>query len=136
MRRRNIFLHIFLWKQESQADCMPIDYVFWPGREHEMDSESATLKKPVKLPDNTRSAATRRRFLKHLCKRGEHVTVPSRLERFQSSPCRFTNVMEVDPTSPVSSQPYTILRIKRKRNEEPLDALGKRFSMIVLCPGE
>lgn len=39
--------------------------------------------------------------------------------------------MEVDPTSPVSSQPYTILRIKRKRNEEPLDALGKRFSVIV-----
>ncbi|KAI0248311.1 hypothetical protein BJV78DRAFT_1237447 [Lactifluus subvellereus] len=31
--------------------------------------------------------------------------------------------MEVDPTSPTSSQPYTILRIKRKRNEEPLDAL-------------
>ncbi|KAH9954001.1 hypothetical protein BC827DRAFT_1245562 [Russula dissimulans] len=31
--------------------------------------------------------------------------------------------MEVDPTSPVGSQSYTILRIKRKRNEEPLDAL-------------
>ncbi|KAH9968335.1 hypothetical protein BGW80DRAFT_1254476 [Lactifluus volemus] len=33
--------------------------------------------------------------------------------------------MEVDPTSPTSLQSYTILRIKRKRNEEPLDALGK-----------
>jgi hypothetical protein len=44
--------------------------------------------------------------------------------------------MEVDPTSPVSSQPYTILRIKRKRNEEPLDALGKCFSIIFLCPRE
>ncbi|KAI0271794.1 hypothetical protein BGY98DRAFT_1006032 [Russula aff. rugulosa BPL654] len=31
--------------------------------------------------------------------------------------------MEVDPTSPGNSQPYTILRIKRKRNEDPLDAL-------------
>ncbi|KAI0299584.1 hypothetical protein BC826DRAFT_995379 [Russula brevipes] len=30
--------------------------------------------------------------------------------------------MDVDPTSP-GSQSYTILRIKRKRNEEPLDAL-------------
>jgi hypothetical protein len=39
--------------------------------------------------------------------------------------------MEVDPTSPGNSQPYTILRIKRKRNEDPLDALGKRFSMVV-----
>ncbi|KAI9447352.1 hypothetical protein BJY52DRAFT_1228295 [Lactarius psammicola] len=33
--------------------------------------------------------------------------------------------MEVDPASPMGPQPYTILRIKRKRNEEPLDALGK-----------
>lgn len=31
--------------------------------------------------------------------------------------------MEIDPTSPVGSQAYTILRIKRKRYEEPLDAL-------------
>lgn len=31
--------------------------------------------------------------------------------------------MEVDPASPMGPQPYTILRIKRKRNEEPLDAL-------------
>ena len=38
--------------------------------------------------------------------------------------------MEVDPTSPMSPYPYTILRIKRKRNEEPLDALGKPFSVI------
>ncbi|KAF8470987.1 hypothetical protein DFH94DRAFT_770526 [Russula ochroleuca] len=37
--------------------------------------------------------------------------------------------MEVDPTSPVSSQPYTILRIKRKRNEEPLDALVTESSL-------
>ncbi|KAH9059905.1 hypothetical protein EDB87DRAFT_1684173 [Lactarius vividus] len=35
--------------------------------------------------------------------------------------------MEVDPASPMGPQPYTILRIKRKRNEEPLDALGKLF---------
>jgi hypothetical protein len=41
--------------------------------------------------------------------------------------------MEVDPTSPVSPQPYTILRIKRKRNEEPLDALGKRLGITYLC---
>jgi hypothetical protein len=34
-------------------------------------------------------------------------------------------IMEIDPTSPVGSQAYTILRIKRKRYEEPLDALGK-----------
>lgn len=34
-------------------------------------------------------------------------------------------IMEIDPTSPVASQAYTILRIKRKRYEEPLDALGK-----------
>jgi hypothetical protein len=40
--------------------------------------------------------------------------------------------MEVDPTSPTSSQPYTILRIKRKRNEEPLDALGKPVYVYVL----
>lgn len=32
-------------------------------------------------------------------------------------------VMDVD-ASTVPSQSYTILRIKRKRNEEPLDALG------------
>lgn len=32
--------------------------------------------------------------------------------------------MEVDAASPASGS-YTILRIKRKRNEEPLDALGK-----------
>lgn len=31
--------------------------------------------------------------------------------------------MEVDPSSPMGPQPYTILRIKRKRYEEPLDAL-------------
>lgn len=31
--------------------------------------------------------------------------------------------MDVDPASPMGPQPYTILRIKRKRNEEPLDAL-------------
>jgi hypothetical protein len=31
--------------------------------------------------------------------------------------------MEVDPSSPTGPQPYTILRIKRKRNEESLDAL-------------
>ncbi|KAF8258930.1 hypothetical protein EI94DRAFT_1834689 [Lactarius quietus] len=30
--------------------------------------------------------------------------------------------MEVDPTSPMGPQAYTILRIKRKRYEEPLDA--------------
>lgn len=41
--------------------------------------------------------------------------------------------MEVDPTSPTNSQPYTILRIKRKRNEEPLDALGKLFRVIALA---
>ena len=29
-------------------------------------------------------------------------------------------------------QPYTILRIKRKRNEEPLDALGELLSRQVL----
>jgi hypothetical protein len=40
--------------------------------------------------------------------------------------------MEVDPTSPTSLQSYTILRIKRKRNEEPLDALGKPVRVIVL----
>jgi hypothetical protein len=32
--------------------------------------------------------------------------------------------MEIDPEKPVP-QSYTILRIKRKRNEEPLDALGR-----------
>jgi hypothetical protein len=39
--------------------------------------------------------------------------------------------MEVDPTSPGSSQSFTILRIKRKRNEDPLDALGKQFSILM-----
>ena len=29
------------------------------------------------------------------------------------------------PTEDADKKPYTILRIKRKRNEEPLDALGK-----------
>jgi hypothetical protein len=38
--------------------------------------------------------------------------------------------MEVDPTSPTNLHAYTILRIKRKRNEEPLDALGKPFRVI------
>jgi len=36
--------------------------------------------------------------------------------------------MQADKMNTVTSdtnQPYTILRIKRKRNEEPLDALGK-----------
>ena len=32
--------------------------------------------------------------------------------------------MEVDAETPIN-QSYTILRIKRKRNEEPLDALGR-----------
>lgn len=35
--------------------------------------------------------------------------------------------MDIDNANP-SVQPYTILRIKRKRNEEPLDALGKHCS--------
>jgi hypothetical protein len=33
---------------------------------------------------------------------------------------------------PASSQSYTILRIKRKRNEEPLDALGSTPYHILL----
>jgi hypothetical protein len=33
---------------------------------------------------------------------------------------RVPSAMDIDPVS----QSYTILRIKRKRNEEPLDALG------------
>ncbi|KAI0262443.1 hypothetical protein BC834DRAFT_1002584 [Gloeopeniophorella convolvens] len=34
--------------------------------------------------------------------------------------------MEIDAASPAAvAQPYTILRIKRRRDEEPLDALGK-----------
>jgi hypothetical protein len=43
--------------------------------------------------------------------------------------------MQVDPTSPTNSHPYTILRIKRKRNEEPLDALGKPFCVIAIAGG-
>ncbi|KAI9510147.1 hypothetical protein F5148DRAFT_1181910 [Russula earlei] len=37
--------------------------------------------------------------------------------------------MQDDPTLPMNSQAYTILRIKRKRNEEPLDALVIESSM-------
>lgn len=45
--------------------------------------------------------------------------------------------MEIDPTSPVGSQAYTILRIKRKRYEEPLDALGKLIRVVLLyCVNE
>ncbi len=35
--------------------------------------------------------------------------------------------MDVDPPEALQQQqqPYAIVRIKRKRNEEPLDALGK-----------
>lgn len=42
--------------------------------------------------------------------------------------------MQTDQTNTVISntnQPYTILRIKRKRNEEPLDALGR--DVIIVC---
>jgi len=40
--------------------------------------------------------------------------------------------MQTNTVTPDTNQPYTILRIKRKRNEEPLDALG-RDAAIVLC---
>jgi len=39
--------------------------------------------------------------------------------------------MEVDPSSPTGPQPYTILRIKRKRNEEPLEGLGTLSVRVV-----
>jgi hypothetical protein len=46
-----------------------------------------------------------------------------------------TIAMQVDPTSPTNLHAYTILRIKRKRNEEPLDALGKPFRVIAIVGG-
>ena len=36
----------------------------------------------------------------------------------------------VESPQPNASQPYTILRIKRKRNEEPLDALGEAYIYV------
>jgi hypothetical protein len=40
--------------------------------------------------------------------------------------------MDVDSSTLTTSSPsYTILRIKRKRNEEPLDALGKYLIRVI-----
>lgn len=73
------------------------------------------------------------------CERRDHVQMTRNCPRRPPSVrpyVLYITVMDVDPTSPMSSQSYTILRIKRKRNEEPLDALGKISVRLSYVPNE